>query len=179
MTRTLFSMDVERRLATHHAGAFTLLELLIVIAVAVTITGLSASFIINVNQKKKEVWTRSRVQTMRFAAERFRGANNVHPFPIPRDIGGSPEIPFGQFAKELNPFNPALPNIPVVNRGATDYFPFGDNTPYPEISPSGQVIDPWGNEYVAVWDRERDVVIISSNGRDGLPGTKDDIRSDK
>jgi len=178
VTRRLGFRELERSLTAGRNRAFTLLELLIIVAVAVTITGLSASFIINVNQKKKEVWTRSRVQTMNFAAERFRGANNVHPFPLPAELGETYDIPFSQFAKELSPLNKNLPGTPVVNRTPTDYFPFGDNTPYAEISPSGIVIDPWGNEYTAVWDRERDAVIISSNGRDGLPGTKDDIRSD-
>jgi general secretion pathway protein G len=167
-------------MTNRRSKGFTLIELMVVITIMALLAGTTAAVLLKGLGEKKKVWARGRVQAIKLSVDLFRSANNQYPWQLPSAETGAYRPDFAEVAKNLNPSNSALALFqPLVNRTKNDFMTFGGKTPYPEINSAGLAIDSWGNEYVATWDRDRDMVIISSNGEDGIPDTADDIRSDK
>jgi len=158
--------------------AFTLIELLIVIAIIAILAGATTAVVSHISALKKKAYAQGRITALKGVIESFKADHNQPPWALPSAPGGIYEPPFGEVAKNLNPSNSSLPGMATVNTMHKEYDTFGGKKPYKETDAAGRVIDPYGNEYVVRWDRDRNFIVVISPGPDNTIDTADDIRSD-
>ena len=156
---------------------FTLVELLVVISVIALLAGLTATVIVRQGHRPRATKTMGRVHQIKLAIEQFRLENNQYPWALPVDDTTSPVIVFADVAKELNPSNANLSGTVKFNLSKRDYLAFTNSGSVKEINSSGQVVDPWSNEYKIHWDTKLDRVIIWSRGPDGNDDTTNYINN--
>ena len=141
-------MNFQRRQKNRSRRGFTLMELLLVMAILVVMASMVGFAFLNMQKGAQEDATRSQISTLRTACQQY----SVH---------------VGRFPNELED----LINKPAQNAGSNWRGPYLDL----DTLPGGQIRDTWGNEYQYEPNNETSRVSIVSNGKDGQPNTADDI----
>lgn len=152
------------------APAFTLLELVTVIAVISILSALILAVVSSVRQKARRTQVLALIKDVENAAKVFQLAYNQWPW----DTTGatlSRRLPAADIFAELAPGNTALApatHDPLVNRERTEYLSIA-----PNWIKNGRVVDLWDNELEFFWNPETRCVIIVSPGPDRVNQTID------
>ena len=141
-------MNFQRRRKNRSRRGFTLMELLLVMAILVVMASMVGFAFLNMQKGAQEDATRSQISTLKSACKQY----NLH---------------VGRFPGELED----LINKPAQNGGS------GWKGPYLDLDtlPGGQIRDTWGDPYQYEPNDSTSRVSIVSNGKDGQPNTADDI----
>jgi general secretion pathway protein G len=138
-----------KRFAKRRRSGFTLLELMLVMAILVIMAGMVGFAVLNMQQNANRDLALTQINTLRQACTQFR-LNN------------------GRFPATLD-------DLVILPAGKSQNQWRG---PYLEAKGSGQPqvpVDPWGNPYTYQPDDANQRVVIGSAGADGQQGTADDI----
>ena len=139
-------MKFKRRQNNRNRSGFTLMELLLVMAILVIMASMVGVAFLNANQNAQEDAVRLQIKTYKDACKQFK-------------------LHVGYFPKQL----PDLVQKPAndkMNRW---------RGPYLETDNLNGFLDPWGNQYNYQANDATQQVQITSSGADGSPGTQDDI----
>lgn len=153
---------------------FTLIEILIVIAIIAILVGITAPAINGVLQNWKEKPVRTMAMMIEDSIGEFRIVHNIYPW----DPATPPPLaPTAEIIRELTPNDSRLTlgAAPTYNTSGRSLLPLmgGDIRESAAGAGNATVRDPWGNEYVIVYDSAADSVTVFSKGPDGIDDTSD------
>lgn len=152
--------------------AFTLIELLVVMGIMVLLAGLTTTGIwVLTDQGRREEAEKTAVK---IAADigRFRFACNVYPWDLPVGNAEFVELDWKDVCKELDPTNDDLGGQYKFNEKMTQFMDFSARSRIRD----GVFVDPWGKAYHIGWNRKQDLVVVWSEGKDGVDDTLDDLQ---
>lgn len=140
---------MKKRMVRRRRSGFTLLELMLVMAILVIMAGMVGFAVLNMQQNANRDLALTQISTLKQACTQFR-LNN------------------GRFPATLD-------DLVILPAGKSQNQWRG---PYLDVSSSGQPqvpVDPWGNPYSYTPDDANQRVMITSAGADSQQGTADDI----
>jgi len=141
-------MKIQRRQLNRNRRGFTLMELLLVMAILVIMASMVGFAFLNMQQGAQEDATRSQISTLKSACKQYK-------------------LHVGRFPNELNDLLTAPSGLPAGKwRG-----PYLDT----DTIRNNTIVDTWGGTYQYAADEAAQRVTIISPGQDGTPNTNDDI----
>lgn len=142
-------MNIQRRRLNHKRRGFTLMELLLVMAILVIMASLVGFAFLGAQRDATSDATRHQISTLKTACKAYK--MKVYSFP-----------------NQLQD----LVQKPASVSSAKWPRPFLDLDTLPA---NMQIVDPWGNPFTYNKDEKNDRVYITSNGPDGQANTEDDV----
>ncbi len=142
-------MSIQRRRPNHKRRGFTLMELLLVMAILVIMASLVGFAFLGAQRDATSDATRHQISTLKTACKAYK--MKVYSFP-----NGLQDL----VQKPANLTKAKWPR------------PFLDLDTLPA---NMQIVDPWGKPFTYSKDEQNDRVFITSAGPDGIPNTEDDV----
>ncbi len=154
-------------------AAFTLIELLTVIAIIGVLAGVLIPVIIKMAGASKKAEARSTMGCVELAIEQFKLDNNQYPWPPPP---ATPDpLVSADVIRELITDDPRITAgvVPQFNRAGRSYL----SSLKDEHIKGGTLVDPWGHPYSFRWNAVAEKLLIYSWGENGLDedGGGDDL----
>jgi general secretion pathway protein G len=163
-TKSKHGNKLQTTIKPSRSGAFTLIEMLVVICIMMILAGLLMGISPYVWRSAKEAKARANLEKIHKALEEYMLANGSYPYSVNAD-GSS--LPYSGEGTNLL----SLVSKPDGTFGTlTNWLEKGTNT----------LVDPWGHGYVySCVQGNQQTYLLFSMGNDGKPGTPDDIISGK
>lgn len=154
---------------------YTLIELLMVIAIIMVLTGIALAAVSIIRERARIAETRRMVLDLETAIKRFQ--MDYHQYPW------SPSAPAGSLVaadiiRELAPTrtrlasgrNPSDPKF--INKRLKDYLIIPDKF-LADAGSGATLVDPWGSEYLFAFDVQAQEPKVCSKGPNGIDETSD------
>lgn len=142
-------MNIQRCKQRRQRRGFTLMELLLVMAILVIMASMVGFAFLNMQRNAQEDAARANISTLKTACKQYK-------------------MDVGRFPGSLNDLA-TQPSAIAQNKWRGPYIDI-DNLP-----PSGEILDVWDNQYSYNVNERTNTVTIRSPGQDGQPNTEDDI----
>jgi general secretion pathway protein G len=142
-------MKIQRRRLTRKRRGFTLMELLLVMAILVIMASMVGFAFLGMQQDATSDAARSQISMLKMACKTYKMKVLTFPNKLQDLVEKPANVPPAKWAR-----------------------PFLDLDTLPA---NKQIVDPWGNPYIYSKDEKNNRVFITSAGPDGAQNTEDDV----
>ena len=144
-----------------------LLEIFVVALIPIILIGLLLPMRRGVTTSAKVVEAKYRIHQLVISIENFKMNYDQYPWPNDAPPMG---ITMADVLRELAPTHPGVTKgkKSTINTAMETYFEVPNN-----YLKNGTLVDPWGGEYMIIWDDRRKGPIIWTKSRNGIDETSD------